>query len=145
MGHSMEAGCGIYRREDLMQATIDKLTELKDRYKRISIKDKGKVFNTDLLYAIEIGCGLDVAEAMVRSAILRTESRGAHQRLDEAYTERDDVNFLKHSRAHYNPDGAPTIDYSDVTITTSQPKARLYGAAAEEAAAKEAAEAKETK
>ncbi|OEE74260.1 fumarate reductase (quinol) flavoprotein subunit [Enterovibrio norvegicus FF-162] len=135
MGHSMEAGCGIYRREDLMQETIDKLTELKERYKRISIKDKGKVFNTDLLYAIEVGYGLEVAEAMAHSAMMRRESRGAHQRLDDGCTERDDVNFLKHSLALYNPDGAPTIKYGDVKITKSQPKARLYGAAAEEAEA----------
>lgn len=71
MGHSMEAGCGIYRREDLMEETIAKLAELKARYKNISIKDKGKVFNTDLLYAIEVGYGLEVAEAMAHSAILR--------------------------------------------------------------------------
>ncbi len=132
MGQAMEAGCGIYRRDDLMQNTIDKLTELKDRYKRISIKDKAKVFNTDLLYAIEVGYSLDVAEAMAHSAILRRESRGAHQRLDENCTERDDVNFLKHSLAFYNPNGQPTIKYSDVCITKSQPKARLYGAAAEQ-------------
>ncbi len=135
MGHSMEAGCGIYRREDLMEETIAKLAELKARYKNISIKDKGKVFNTDLLYAIEVGYGLEVAEAMAHSAILRRESRGAHQRLDEGCTERDDQNFLKHSLAFYNPEGAPTIKYSDVKITKSQPKARLYGAAAEEAEA----------
>ena len=84
---------------------------------------------------------LEVAEAMAHSAILRRESRGAHQRLDEGCTERDDVNYLKHSLAHYQEDAAPQIDYSDVIITKSQPKARLYGAAAEEAAAKEAAEA----
>jgi fumarate reductase flavoprotein subunit len=142
MGHSMESGCGIYREEKLMQETIDKLAELKERYKKISIKDKGKVFNTDLLYAIEVGYGLEVAEAMAHSAMMRKESRGAHQRLDEGCTERDDENYLKHSLAFYNPDAAPRIDYSDVTITKSQPKARLYGAAAEEAAAKEAAEAK---
>ncbi|NVO98868.1 succinate dehydrogenase/fumarate reductase flavoprotein subunit, partial [Photobacterium damselae subsp. damselae] len=136
-------GCGIYRQEDLMQATIDKLAELRERYKHISIKDKGKVFNTDLLYAIEIGYGLEVAQAMVHSAILRRESRGAHQRLDEGCTERDDQNFLKHTLAYYNGDEAPRIEYSDVTITKSQPKARLYGAAAEEAAAKEAAEQQE--
>ncbi|WP_261888082.1 fumarate reductase (quinol) flavoprotein subunit [Vibrio rhizosphaerae] len=138
MGNAMEAGCGIYRQADLMQQTVDKLAELKARYKKISIKDKGKVFNTDLLYAIEIGHSLEVAEAMVHSAILRKESRGAHQRLDEGCTERDDVNFLKHSLAFYQKDAAPRIDYSDVTITKSQPKARLYGAAAEQAAAEEA-------
>ncbi|MCE0493944.1 fumarate reductase (quinol) flavoprotein subunit [Vibrio salinus] len=142
MGQSMEAGCGIYRQEDLMQQTIDKLAELKERYKKISIKDKGNVFNTDLLYAIEVGYGLDVAEAMVHSAINRHESRGAHQRLDEGCQERDDVNYLKHSLAFYNPEGAPKIDYSPVTITKSQPKARLYGDAAEKAAAEEAAAAK---
>lgn len=142
MGHSMESGCGIYREEKLMQETIDKLAELKERYKKISIKDKGKVFNTDLLYAIEVGYGLEVAEAMAHSAMMRKESRGAHQRLDEGCTERDDENYLKHSLAFYNPEAAPRIDYSDVTITKSQPKARLYGAAAEEAAAKEAAETK---
>lgn len=54
MGHAMEAGCGIYRQEDLMQQTMDKLAELKQRYKNISLKDKTKVFNTDLIYAIEI-------------------------------------------------------------------------------------------
>lgn len=139
MGHTMEAGCGIYRQEDLMQETIDKLAELKERYKRISIKDKGKVFNTDLLYAIEVGYGLDVAEAMVHSAILRKESRGAHQRLDEGCTERDDVQFLKHSLAFYQEGQTPKIDYSPVKITKSQPKARLYGEAAEKAAAAEAA------
>ena len=136
MGHSMEAGCGIYRSEDEMQETIDTLASLKQRYKKISIKDKGKVFNTDLLYAIEVGSSLEIAEAMAHSAILRRESRGAHQRLDEGCTERDDEKFLKHSLAFYNPAGAPTIKYSDVTITKSQPKARLYGAAAEEAEAK---------
>ncbi|UTM56958.1 fumarate reductase (quinol) flavoprotein subunit [Photobacterium sp. CCB-ST2H9] len=135
MGLAMEAGCGIYRQADLMQQTMDKLAELKARYKRISIHDKGKVFNTDLLYAIEIGYGLDVAEAMVHSAMLRRESRGAHQRLDAGCTERDDANFLKHTLAFYNEGGAPVIDYSDVTITKSQPKARLYGEAAEKAAA----------
>lgn len=142
MGTTMESGCGIYRREDLLEETIAKLTELKARYKNISIKDKGKVFNTDLLYAIEVGYGLEVAEAMAHSAILRRESRGAHQRLDEGCTERDDVNYLKHSQAFFQQDASPVIDYSDVTITKSQPKARLYGAAAEEAAAKEEAEAK---
>ncbi|MGF1687798.1 fumarate reductase (quinol) flavoprotein subunit [Photobacterium japonica] len=143
MGHSMEAGCGIYRQQDLMEATVEKLAELRKRFKNISIKDKGKVFNTDLLYAIEIGYGLEVAEAMAHSAINRRESRGAHQRLDDGCTERDDVNFLKHTLAFYDGDNAPRIEYSDVTITKSQPKARLYGAAAEEAAAKEAAEQKQ--
>jgi len=79
---------------------------------------------------------------MAHSALNRRESRGSHQRLD-GYTERDDVNFLKHSLAIYQPGGAPRIDYGSVKITTSKPGTRAYGAAGEEAdrKAKEAAHA----
>ncbi|MGL6295365.1 MAG: FAD-binding protein, partial [Plesiomonas sp.] len=133
MGQSMEEGCGIYRTEDLMQATVDKLAELKERIKKVSIKDRSSVFNTDLLYAIEVGYSLEVADAMANSALARKESRGAHQRLDEGYTERDDVNFLKHTLAFRSEDGgAPRLEYSDVCITTSQPAKRVYGAEAED-------------
>ncbi|AVQ88001.1 fumarate reductase (quinol) flavoprotein subunit [Plesiomonas shigelloides] len=133
MGMSMEEGCGIYRTEDLMQATVDKLAELKERIKKVSIKDRSSVFNTDLLYAIEVGYSLDVADAMANSALARKESRGAHQRLDEGYTERDDVNFLKHTLAFRSEDGgAPRLEYSDVCITKSQPAKRVYGAEAED-------------
>ncbi len=130
MGDAMERGVGIYRTEALMQETIDELKSLKERYKNIRIKDKSSVFNTDWLYAIELGFLLDIAEAMAHSAIARKESRGSHQRLD-GYEERDDVNFLKHTLAFHNAQGAPTIDYSPVKITTSQPAKRVYGADAD--------------
>lgn len=143
MAKSMEDGCGIYRTAQTMQATCDKLAELKQRYKNIRLDDKSKGWNTEWLLAIELGYLLDVAEAMAHSALNRRESRGSHQRLD-GYTERDDVNFLKHSLAYYQgPDAAPRIDYGPVKITTSQPATRAYGAAGEEAdrKAKEAAHA----
>lgn len=131
MGMTMEEGCGIYRTTDLMQKTVDKLAELKDRFKRVKIHDHSSVFNTDLLYTIELGHSLDVAECMAHSAINRKESRGAHQRLDEGCTERDDVNFLKHTLAFHAPDGAPRLEYSDVKITKLPPAKRVYGAEAE--------------
>lgn len=76
MGLSMEEGCGIYRTPELMQKTIDKLAELQERFKRVRITDNSSVFNTDLLYTIELGHGLNVAECMAHSAIARKESRG---------------------------------------------------------------------
>jgi len=133
MGDSMEAGVGIYRTKASMQKTIDKLAELKKRYKNIKIVDKSSVFNTEFLYAIELGYLLDTAEAMAHSAIAREESRGSHQRID-GFNKRDDENFLKHSLAYYQADKSPKIDYSDVTITKSQPGVRAYGAAGDSCA-----------
>lgn len=131
MGLAMEEGCGIYRTTELMQKTINKLAELKERFKRVKIQDTSSVFNTDLLYTIELGHGLEVAECMAHSAINRRESRGAHQRLDEGCTERDDVNFLKHTLAFYQPDSAPRLEYGDVKITTLPPAKRVYGGESE--------------
>ena len=136
MAKSMEDGCGIFRKEESMQATCDKLAELRERFKNINLDDKSSVWNTDWLMAIELDYQLDVAQTMAHSAINRKESRGAHQRLDgpdEAYKQRDDVNFLKHSEAYYVPGSAPRIAYGDVKITKSQPEVRAYGAAGEKA------------
>jgi len=133
MGDAMESGVGIYRTAETMQNTIDKLKELKERYKRVRVADKSSVFNTDWLYTIELGFLLDVAESIAHSAIQRKESRGSHQRID-GFEERDDVNYLKHSLAFRNENGAPTIEYSDVKITKSQPAKRVYGSEAEKGA-----------
>jgi succinate dehydrogenase flavoprotein subunit len=136
MAKSMEDGCGIYRLQTDMQATCDKLRELRERYKNLKIDDHSKVYNTEWLLAIELGYLLEVAEAIVHSALNRKESRGSHQRLD-GFEKRDDVNFLKHSLAYYTGDGAPRIAYGDVRITKSKPGTRAYGAAGEKAEAEE--------
>ena len=143
MGQSMEEGCGIYRTPELMQKTIDKLAELQERFKRVRITDTSSVFNTDLLYTIELGHGLNVAECMAHSAMARKESRGAHQRLDEGCTERDAVNFLKHTLAFRDADGTTRLEYSDVKITTLPPAKRVYGGEADAADKAEAANKKE--
>ncbi|GAA5215545.1 fumarate reductase (quinol) flavoprotein subunit [Corallincola platygyrae] len=131
LGQAMETGVGIYRTAETMQTACDQVAALKERYKRIKIEDKSSVFNTEWLYAIELGFLLDVAETMCHSALERKESRGSHQRID-GYEQRDDDNFLKHTLAHYNPDGAPELSYSEVKITKSQPAKRVYGAELEQ-------------
>ncbi len=132
MAKSMEDGCGIYRTASTMQATCDKLLELKQRYAKVRIDDHSKAWNTEWLLTIELGYLLDVAQAIVHSALNRRESRGSHQRLD-GFEQRDDVNFLKHSLAYYQGADAPRIEYGPVKITTSKPGTRAYGAAGEEA------------
>jgi fumarate reductase flavoprotein subunit len=132
MGACMEAGVGIYRRASGMQATCDKLAELRDRYRAgIRLDDRNRAFNTEWLSAIELGFMLEVAEAMAHSALQRRESRGAHVRLDD-YQTRDDENFLRHSLAHYGGDGPPAIGYSPVVITQSKPRTRSYGGAGQQ-------------
>jgi fumarate reductase flavoprotein subunit len=108
MARSMEDGCGIYRTAATMQATCDKLAELKQRYKRVQVDEHSKAWNTESLLAIALGYLLDVAQCIAVSAINRRESRGSHQRLD-GFEARDDLNFLKHSLAYYNGDDAPRI------------------------------------
>jgi len=126
--HSMEDGCGIYRSEDTLKSTCEKIVEVRERFKDVMLEDKSSVFNTDLFQVLELGAMIECAQTVAVSALERKESRGAHQRLD--HVKRDDVKYLKHSMAFYNPNGDPRIDYLDVVITKSQPAERVYGGAA---------------
>jgi len=130
LADTMEAGVGIYRESAGVQATCDKIAELQQRYQRVGLHDGSQTFNTEWLYAIELGFLLDVGEAMAHSALARKESRGSHQRLDQ-FDQRDDVNYLKHTQAYRQSGAAPTLKYQDVVITKSQPAVRAYGAAGE--------------
>ena len=130
LADTMESGVGIYRSDDLVTQTCQTIGELKNRYQNMGLKDGSLAFNTEWLYAIELGFLLDVGEAMSYSAQARKESRGSHQRLDE-FNQRDDQKFLKHTLAHYQSGNVPQLTYQDVVITKSQPAERVYGAAAE--------------
>ncbi|MDO5624820.1 MAG: fumarate reductase (quinol) flavoprotein subunit [Pseudomonadota bacterium] len=127
MQQSMEDGVGIYRDAAGMQATCDTLAELRERYARVSLDDRTHTFNTDWLTTIELGFSLEVAQAMAHAALRRQESRGAHQRLDDGLTERDDVHFLHHSLASHAGAQPPALASQPVLITTSPPRARVYG------------------
>jgi succinate dehydrogenase / fumarate reductase flavoprotein subunit len=114
---------GVFRIEHQMQAAVDKVHELQERYRRVAIQDRGKTFNTELLEAIELGYLLDLAEVTAESALARTESRGAHSRED--HPERDDENWLKHTLA-YRTESGVELKYKPVTITRFEPKPRTY-------------------
>ena len=120
-----EASAGIYREEPLLREGTAKLRELQERYKDINLDDRSRTFNTELEAALELGFMLDVAESMMQCALHRTESRGAHQRLD--YPERNDEKFLAHSLVYRNADGSSRVEYLPVTITRWPPGERVYG------------------
>ncbi len=119
----MFADVGIYRNEKDMTAALDKVHELQKRYKDVGVTDTGKVFNTELLNAWELGNMLEIAEVVAASALNRKESRGGHSRED--YPDRDDKNWLKHTLI-MKKNGKLEISYKPVVITKHQPKARVY-------------------
>jgi succinate dehydrogenase / fumarate reductase flavoprotein subunit len=114
---------GIYRNEKGMQEAIQKVRALKERFKHVRVSDTGKIFNTELLNAWELGNMLEVAEVVAECALNRKESRGGHSRED--FPKRDDQDWLKHTLA-WHKDGKTTIDYKPVVITKYQPKERVY-------------------
>ncbi|MFO1194101.1 MAG: fumarate reductase (quinol) flavoprotein subunit [Rhodoferax sp.] len=133
LGHSMEAGVGIFRTQDGMRATCDTVADLRERWRAgVRLDDRGRAFNTEWLSVIELGFMLEVAEAMAHAALQRQESRGAHVRLD-GFGTRDDARFLAHSLATRRGDGPPRIDWSPVVITRSPPASRSYGGTGERA------------
>ena len=123
MQRLMEKHVGIYRDENSLTEACRIIGELKERMKNATVEDKDRVFNTELLSALELDFMLDAAEAIAYSALHRRESRGAHSRVD--YTKRDDLVFMKHTTAYIGPDG-PRIEYSPVSITRWKPEERVY-------------------
>jgi len=123
MRRIMSEKAWIFRKGDELESALKEIRELKERFKNITVEDKGKAFNTGLVAALQLDFTLNLAEITVASALARTEFRGAHSRLD--YPKRDDENWLKHTLAYYTQEG-PRLEYIPVTITKWPPTARAY-------------------
>jgi succinate dehydrogenase / fumarate reductase flavoprotein subunit len=124
LGTLMDAKVGVYRDEAGLKAALSKLAELRARYDRVAVGDKGRVFNQALTFVLEVGYLLDCAEAVTRSALVRKESRGAHARTD--FPQRDDEAWLKHIVVTHRAGGEPDTSYLPVTITRWKPEVRVY-------------------
>ena len=127
----MDRNAQVFRTDASLEKVTKTIHGLRERYKNVSIHDKGRRFNTDLLEAIELGFLLDLAEVVVFSARNRKESRGGHMRDD--YPERDDATYMKHTMAYltgdpHSADAADhiTLDWKPVVITNYQPMERKY-------------------
>ena len=119
----MDRCAGVYRTKDEMSAGLKDIRELKERFGKIYITDKGSVYNTNLINAMEVENLLDLAEMLVAAALAREESRGGHARYD--FPDRDDEKWLKHTLVSYSPEG-PKLSYKPVTITKWKPVERKY-------------------
>jgi succinate dehydrogenase / fumarate reductase flavoprotein subunit len=123
LGKIMNTKVQVFRKEDELQSALVDVKALKKRYEAVGVENKGKVFNTDLLFHIELGFMLDCAEMICVSAIERKESRGAHFRTD--YPARDDANWLHHITNTYSPQG-PQLGTLPVTLTQWELQERKY-------------------
>ena len=82
MGDTMNEHLAVYREQNGMETALGELRGLRERFNSVSVPDKSKTFNTNLLFTLELGFMLDCAEAIALAAIERKESRGAHTRTD---------------------------------------------------------------
>ena len=121
---TMMDNAGVFRTAETLERAAKDISDLKDRYRDVAIDDPGKVFNTDLTEAIELGFLLDLAEVLVASAQARKESRGGHYRED--FPERNDTDYLKHTLAYRGSDGGIEIRYKPVKLGKYKPQERKY-------------------
>ena len=124
MGQTMNEHLAVFRNREGMEMALSTVHQLRDRYSRVGVRDRGMTFNTGLIFALEMGFMLDCAEAIVVGGLERKESRGAHFRTD--MPERDDENWMKHVMVYRNPDGSPRIEYLPVVVTRWEPQKRVY-------------------
>jgi succinate dehydrogenase flavoprotein subunit len=124
LAETMHENFGVFRREHQMLQEGEIVTQLRERYERVVVEDKGQLFNSDLTQALELGFLLDLAECMIVAGLERKESRGAHARPYD-YPERDDENYLRHTIVRW-ADGAPQLDWAPVRMTKWKPQERKY-------------------
>ena len=121
---AMEEGAFVFRTGEGLATAIRKVEGLREMDFR-HCDDKSTRYNTNLTNVLEVEAMLLAAEAVLRCAHARTESRGAHARRD--HPSRDDARWLKHSLAFYSGEaGEARLDYSPVKITRYQPAERHY-------------------
>jgi succinate dehydrogenase / fumarate reductase flavoprotein subunit len=123
MQQEMTDNMSVVREESGIRHALETLSSLKNAYQHVTVDDKGKIYNTELMEALELEHMLEVAEVMAHGALARQESRGAHFRND--FQKRDDANWLRHTMIYKTSDGIRE-DYKPVTITRFEPKERKY-------------------
>ena len=121
---TMSQYVGIFRTKEELQTGLNKILELRERYKNITISSTKLFMNYELIGALELEYMFDIGHIITLGALLREESRGAHSRRD--FPQRNDADWLKHTLAAYGSDGEPVIYYKDVMITKYQPMERKY-------------------
>ncbi|TDF98919.1 succinate dehydrogenase flavoprotein subunit [Paenibacillus piri] len=123
LGEWMTNNMTVVRYNKKLEETIDKINELKQRYRNISMTDTARWNNQGVAFTRQLWNMLELAHVMTKGALLRDESRGAHYKPE--FPERDDDNFLKTTKATWTPEG-PTIEWEEVDVSLIKPRKRDY-------------------
>jgi succinate dehydrogenase / fumarate reductase flavoprotein subunit len=126
LGDTMTKHATVIRYNQGLKQADEKIVELIDRYKNVSLADRSQWANTSFAFARQLKNMLELARVIVQGAILRDESRGAHYKPD--FPERDDERFLKTTKASFT-DSGPRFEYEEVDTQFIKPRRRSYDAA----------------
>ncbi|MBF0126470.1 MAG: FAD-binding protein [Magnetococcales bacterium] len=128
MAEAMNLHCGVFRTPESMQEGVDQLPQLREDYQKIHLDDRSKEFNIDLVRAVELGHLIDLSECIMRGAVARQESRGAHSRTD--FPDRDDAHWRKHTLSLWDEERRQVVlAYEEVRTVGKEeytPKVRSY-------------------
>jgi succinate dehydrogenase flavoprotein subunit len=128
MGEWMTANVTVIRDNRKLRETDDKLRELKDRWGRIGLHDRGRWANHEVSFVKQLWNMLELARVMTLGALRRDESRGAHFKPE--FPARDDRQWLRTTKARWTSDG-PEFSYDPVDVSLIPPRPRKYDAVAE--------------
>jgi succinate dehydrogenase / fumarate reductase flavoprotein subunit len=124
LNRTMTDKVGVFRTGEELTEAVEEIAALRRRYESLRVPAGETPFNSQLIEHLELGCLLDLSEITTGAACRRTESRGAHYRLD--YPQRDDANWLHHTLVRRGEDGRPLYEAGPITITRFQPRERGY-------------------